>query len=523
MLHGIATLLIRSLRLDARQLRTHLFRLVFAVFIYFMMFIAQVQASMFGAPGLTFFSQIFWLNAIAISLGGVSFFSTAITEEKEEDTIGLLMMAGINPLGILLGKSTARLFQALILLTVQFPFTLLSITLGGVTIEQVVAAYAALLAFTIALANIGLLASVFCRSSGAAAGLTTLCLAAYIIVPPIAESSLASPWATGASSFWMQQFVEFVRWVAELSIFNRLIPILATGFNEPAISRQVISNLVLGGLCFLLSWLIFPAFALHADVQGVSRGMLTRSVFRFKATGTGRTWGNALVWKEFHFLTGGPPFLFLKLVAYALLYAGLIGMEWWNTTYNGANFNDQSIIQTHFAIVIGVLAIEAAIFASRLFHDEVRAQTLSSLMMLPVSIAYLGYSKVGGALLGLTASLLVLLADSFMLTGSLKDWLEVAFHPGLWFPLVMYSIFLHLVVLLSLFVRWGALPLAIFVMFLFTNCCPLMFIGMAFAGSGSDEALATLIALAIAGTMFAVTTFVFQMMIHARLYELGAK
>ena len=42
--------------------------------------------------------------------------------------IGLMLMAGISPLGILLGKSCGRLLQAALLLTVQFPFTWLAIT-----------------------------------------------------------------------------------------------------------------------------------------------------------------------------------------------------------------------------------------------------------------------------------------------------------------------------------------------------------------------------------------------------------
>ncbi|OYW10951.1 MAG: hypothetical protein B7Z55_20040, partial [Planctomycetales bacterium 12-60-4] len=120
MLHGVATLLARSLRMEANWLRTHLYRLIFAGIIYFMMLIAQVQSMTMatGAPGLAFFSSMLFLNASFITLGGIGFFATAITEEKEEDTIGLLMMAGISPLSLLLGKSTARLLQGVLLLAV---------------------------------------------------------------------------------------------------------------------------------------------------------------------------------------------------------------------------------------------------------------------------------------------------------------------------------------------------------------------------------------------------------------------
>jgi hypothetical protein len=102
-----------------------------------------------------------------------------------------------------------------------------------------------------------------------------------------------------------------------------------------------------------------------------------------------------------------------------------------------------------------------------------------------------------------------------------QDCIEVVSHPGFWFPVVMFTVFLHLVVLLSLFVKWGALPLAFFVMLVSTYCCPVFFVLIMVASEGG--AVGQLVVLGIAWTLFVVATFVFQMMIHARLYELGAK
>src|SRR5262249_47455071 len=122
-----------------------------------------------------------WLNMVLISLAGISFFATAITEEKEEDTLGLLKMAGIDPVGILLGKSTSRLLGAALLLLVQFPFTLLAITLGGVTLGQVLAAYFSLTAYMVLLANVGLLCSVVFQRGGMASIITGLVLVVYLL------------------------------------------------------------------------------------------------------------------------------------------------------------------------------------------------------------------------------------------------------------------------------------------------------------------------------------------------------
>jgi hypothetical protein len=526
MFHGIATLMARSLRLDARQLQTHLFRLAFVIIIYLMMMIAQVQSMMFGAPGLQFFMNMIFLNVSFISLGGISFFSSAITEEKEEDTIGLLMMAGINPLGILLGKSTARLIQALLLLTVQFPFTLLAVTLGGVTFHQVIAAYVALLAFTVLMANVGLLCSVISRRSGTAAGLTTLWLILHGLAPSLVEGPLAvlrgESWIV--NSLWGQALIAFFDLIVQSDILRRIYTILQTGFDEAIITTQVITN-VLGGLMFfLLSWALFTRYALAADIQGISRGMLAKSERRTTSLAAGRAWSNPLVWKEFNFLTGGRPYLWLKMIGFVLLYPLLApilaGIRFLNGDINPWDVYGE-VMPVHFAIVTGLLVIELSVYSSRLFHDEIRLQTLSSLMMLPRSIAYVAYSKLAGMLLGAVPTLAFVLLDSLLTTPTYEDWLEVAVHPGFWFPVVMFTVFLHLVVLLSLFVKWGALPLAFFAMLVSTYCCPVIFV--LFMVSSEGGAAGKLIVLGIAWTLFVIATFVFQMMIHARLYELGAK
>ena len=51
--------------------------------------------------------------------------------------------------------------------------------------------------------------------------------------------------------------------------------------------------------------------------------------------------------------------------------------------------------------MVGGLILEACVSASRIFHDEIRLHTMSSLLMLPRSIPYMGYSKAIGCLMGL--------------------------------------------------------------------------------------------------------------------------
>mgnify|MGYP000563087715 CR=1 FL=1 len=115
-----AAMFTRALRSDTRRLRPHLFRMLFAGLILGSLVMAHIQSLSLGAPGLFFFGNILWLNLVLIVLAAVSFLSTAITEEKEEGTLGLLMLAGVSPLAMLLGKSSTRLFSTALLLVVPF-------------------------------------------------------------------------------------------------------------------------------------------------------------------------------------------------------------------------------------------------------------------------------------------------------------------------------------------------------------------------------------------------------------------
>jgi hypothetical protein len=514
----------RSLRLEARLLRTHLFRLVFVFFIYMMMSAAQIQSLMRGAPGLWFFTSVLVLNLIFVTGGGLALFPSAITEEKEENTIGLLMMTGLSPLGILFGKSTARMLQALLLLTVQFPFTLLAITLGGVLMNQVLAAYASLLAYIILLSNVSLLWSVVCKRTGSAAGLTAICIAVYGVVPPIIRGTnlpaliATYPWSQTSWGQWVVRVVDVLR---DISVFNRIGDICQTGFADPPIGTQVVTNVAAGLVCFLLSWALFSKFALHSDAQGVARSFWTRpSGSKRRRLAPGRAWINPLIWKDYHFLTGGTAMMGLKLAAFVVLYPALFWyFEWLGSRQGYYGDPWENLIQVHLGIAAAVFGLEACIYASRIFHDEIREQTMVGLLTLPRSIEYVAYSKVAGCLLALVPSVVIVLIDACLLPEGPKQVVDALFHPAFWTGVLVASTFLHMVVLLSLFVKWGALPLA-FVMTLMTMyCCPFVFIVPMLVA----ETAASLVGIVILLVLWGVSCFVFQMMIHARLYELGSK
>jgi hypothetical protein len=552
---GISALLSRALQMDARQLRTHLFRLAFVGFIYLSLLAAQAQAISFGAPGLRFLTTIVFLNAIFITLAGVSFFSSAITEEKEENTLGLLQMAGIGPMSVLLGKSTSRLVQALMLLLVQFPFTLLSITLGGVTIQQVLAAYASLLAYLFGLANVSLFWSVVCRRTGNAAGATCLCLVLYFIGPELARSTQA--WLTSvgwSSARWYQAAILWeLGVIQEWEVFRRLSDVMVTGFSgsslNPAeidswgeffgyyfdllISTQVVTNVLFGAVCFGLARLLFEPFTADAGQLTDTRGLVARSGSRLRLFSAGRCWENPFVWKDFHFLAGGIPGMMVK----SLLYAGVLGtiaaVNYYSFYPYSSHIEWPTVIGVFAACVTGFLVLEASLAAARIFHDEIRLQTMSALLMLPRSIPYIAYSKAAGCLLGLLPGVFwlafcgIVAAANGWLSPPYVVWrngfvLDVVFHPGLWFGLLVVSLFVHLTALLSLFVKWGALPLAFLIMILMTWCCPIFSVMTMFIMVAMENEVGHIAASGVLMLINVVGSFVLQMMIGARLQEIGS-
>ncbi|HEY0981000.1 hypothetical protein, partial [Schlesneria sp.] len=81
MLRNIFALFFRSLRSDSRSLWVHLSWLFLLLVIYLALLSAQEQSRYTGAPGLEFFRIVIYLDLAFVTLLGVSFFSSAISEE----------------------------------------------------------------------------------------------------------------------------------------------------------------------------------------------------------------------------------------------------------------------------------------------------------------------------------------------------------------------------------------------------------------------------------------------------------
>ncbi len=523
MSHGLLTLFNRSIRLDARGIKGHAFRIAFALFIYFGLLNAYLTSLAFGAPGLRFFSSICYLNLFFIGLAGTSFFATAVTEEKEEGTLGLLKMAGMSRGAILLGKSTSRLLSSMLLLMIQFPFLLLAITLGGVLYGQVAAAAVALLSFLAFTANAALLFSVICKRSGSAVAFTAFAILGRFFLPMLVSWGISNLLAAGtlpsAFNAWLNSIDG---WFSETSPIDRLSAIMTTGFAESAFSAQVIFDLVCSVICFGLAWLLFDRFTEDEKSGDPSRGMVFRRIGRMRFLSAGRVWGNPLMWKDFNFLAGGWSMMILKTLFYAAVgtvIAGFVYYEGGGPSMGWDRLLDQTGALFASAMLVALI-IELSVLASRVLHDEWQWKTLDTLLLLPRPISRMGWSKAAGAMFGLVPALFFLVIAALLSPDALEVTVDAITTPVGWASILGFFVFLHVTTLMSLFVKWGSLPLAILVCMVGSYALtPVLMLAVAFSAAFDSPQAA---AIPVTGLLLGLIA-VLQLLIAKRLEILGGR
>ncbi|HWD91790.1 MAG TPA: ABC transporter permease [Verrucomicrobiae bacterium] len=428
------------------------------------------RSGWYGAPGLRFLQELVWVNLVFITLAGLSYFASAITEEKEEMTLGLLRMTNLNPVAILLGKSTSRLIGAILLLLVQVPFVLLAVTLGGVGLHQVAAAYVTLLAYLFLLCNLALLFSVVFRNTATATAIALFVLFLFFFGPYWAagiERSLATYYHVDLHhSIWpvVTKTIEIWR---RTTPSERLDAIFQTGFAEPVISFQVMSDLLLGVLFFLLAWLLFDPCTREEKDAAPARRWFWRRTSRPSRIPQRLIGIGAISWKDFTFISGGRIGLLLKFTIVGLLIALCNYVAYENDSKITLEFEGGTLIWISLITTAVWLALEA----SRVFKDEVRWKTLSSLMTLPFSVTHLAYRKVIGVLMGTLPLLAFFIVGVVLVPNDVGDFLANVFsHPQTFGMMLVaffqYILFLHLTAYLSLVLKRGALPIAVAIQYL---------------------------------------------------------
>jgi len=445
MFRKISALLVRSLRSDARLARFHLLRLALGIVVLLVLWATYQNMRFQAAPGRDFYTGLTVCNLIAITVAGATFFAMAISEEREEQTLPLLKMADIGPLPLLLGKWLPRMVTALLLLSIQIPFTLLAITMGGVSWSHIVATNWMLLGYLILVGNLGLLISVWNHHTGGAFAATAILLALFLLGGPILGGIMLAPRLRGV--VWLLEPVQ--SFLSSLNPFLRVGRVFSNyGEGTFSLPFQVWMSLVLGGVFFVAAWLSFD-YATSLEPSGKSfvmqlrdgwsalwnrpprsprlsaarrleaaggRPVSSQSSSRPRTPGRRRVWSTPIIYKDFHQVAGGPIVILTRVVGYGLVCVG----SWLAIMAAGAPFqNDISRAISALGMItafwsLWFLGIEATIIAARLYRSEIKDRTWATLSLLPRSVPQIAYAKLAGAAIGLIPALLFLVGGGVL-------------------------------------------------------------------------------------------------------------
>ncbi len=447
---GIWALFTRSLRLDARDRWAHGLRCATLLIGYWALWNAQSQMRWFGAPGLRFFEMLVVLNAWLILLAGIGYFSSTISEEKEENTLGLMLMTGLSPLGLLIGKGGGRLIQAALLILLQIPLALLAITLGGITLKQVYASVAVLIALLFFVSNVALFWSVLCRTTRSASMAVVVSAVGYGIAAWFCEIVFWQLTRLGfAAPFW--------KTACETFCFRRIVFLFQSSASPDLITPCEIAMLIGGCVCFVASWAVFGWAVRQPDTSPVTRAWWLPRSPRVRLVSPGRVWPMAMAWKELFFTLGGWQMLAMKAGGYLALLV-LIYAYWLIVDRNSYRMRyAQEVSVVCFSLA---MALEGALLASRVFSEEIRQQTWSTLYLTPLSMGELILVKWAAVFVGL---LPVVWFDFFAVVlteHGLRNFVNILDDVMFYGVVAMFFTCAHLAAVFSLYVRWGAVPLA---------------------------------------------------------------
>lgn len=425
-----------SLLTAARSIETHWVRFGLLIVLYLAVCVGLYRSTSF-AVGLSLFHAQLLITAFYLSAHSIFGLSQAITEEREAETLGLMQLADISPWSIILGKMAAQFAEAGLLLAIQFPFTLVAITLGGVSRPQVIAASVTLATYLWLLAGIGIMASVTQSTGARAARLTGFIVFAYGLAPFI------------DATFSRQRFV----WLHQtISLTYRLIEITESSFDQSPWSLPVAFGLIAGTGCLLWARFCFDSAGSRTEVISVMRPPVRTD------RNSRPVWSRPVVWREFVFLTGGWRWFSLRTVTHVSTPIVMSFTPFCDTV--GRSFAWGAILSGVMAVIDGTWSI------SRLFRDEIRDRTWSSLVMTPHSISRLALEKVCGWGLGMLPCLIFpyfYIVMALLTIHGIHQGADTVLEllGGALTIEVAAIAYLHLLVLMTLYVGWQATPLTL--------------------------------------------------------------
>ena len=528
----IFALFLRNVIDDNRRILPYAARMLILAWVCFYGFTMQDIARLNAAPGLMMFTTLIGANLFFLTVFAVSNGASVITEEREERTLGLLMMTGMSAFMLLFGKGLSRALTLLILLAIQTPMFLLAISMGGVRPIQIPAALLCLLAFMFFTLNLAMFFSVVCRRTRKATATTFVTLVMLGVLTSLlfdrdaVQQYLSWRFTLEKDSSVILSLLPVTDWIANLSPIKALAQIHSRGFSGPIVGIQVYENFILGLFFFILSLLLLPRCSQMTAERPCGRLRKRKesphSVARRPLMIPARPGKHPMIWKDFSFIGGGTRMWLIKPLFILFIATAMITLVFFGFSPKESNYFGITLRWTLLIICAACGAIEYMINLTRCFRTELDQNTLGSLYMLPRSFAGSLFKKVIGSQLSLVPYFVLggitflLLIDEF--SWDLHHfWGEVVDNPGwtilaggLWIEGFLFGSVL--LIRFSLATKWGAIPLTFFVypFLLQITLLPLVF----FLDDLPEEATAIVIASLAAGALWFLSLQTYRKLIQ---------
>ncbi|MBM82183.1 MAG: hypothetical protein CMJ78_16575 [Planctomycetaceae bacterium] len=157
---------------QAGRRRTYLSRTFYATLL-FILSIIRFQDVLTGTElataqlghGRRLFDELVWLQMLGIYLFMPAMTCGAITQEKERDSLGLLLITRLTPGSILFEKLLGRLVPMMTFLLLSLPLMAFSYSLGGVGFGQLIGTALILMASCIYVSTLTLMCSAYCSTT----------------------------------------------------------------------------------------------------------------------------------------------------------------------------------------------------------------------------------------------------------------------------------------------------------------------------------------------------------------------
>lgn len=414
-LRRLTAFLVRSMQADVRRWIGHFARGFTAAGMLATISLVLLNASTLGSPGLKVFTWLTWCDALVITASTVIIFAPVIGAEREAGTLSLLRMTGTSPLTLVVGHSLSGILIGCLLIAVQLPFTVLTITLGGVLWNQVLAGFLALLAHLILCGGIGICLSVLCKRGGTAALYTFLVVLALWVGPLLVRRGTAGLFDSQRMSQATRQSID----QATALVDNRLIwgrlDEISSGSTSLVESQFYWS---IGAGLFLMA---LAAAAL--DWRPLEVSPYSPIVVRLWRSRGQRAWKwFPIAGKDYRQFMGGFKGAIVRCVVYSVVpVALLLAMQ----RYGDTRMTNENLLEGAFWIAFVFLVVEIWAIAARWVRNEVVEQTWSTLTLTPRWLGTVIAQKLQGAALGILPAIAVCVAFGMSSMEVRRYWAEL--------------------------------------------------------------------------------------------------